>query len=128
MNSESERSAGTISSDMRAIWAGALLLCYLIGTAALLVARIGTVGIDIVLWHCVVLAAVAATIVVPRTPPWVRLWTPLVLLLFLYSELPALIAAAGHQNTMDPLILGWEQAIFGANLPGPGPPACPPPR
>ena len=82
-------------------------------TAALLIARIGTVGTDVVLWHCAVLAAVAATLVVPRTPTWVRLWTPLVLLLFLYSELPALIAAAGHRDTMDPLILRWEQSLFG---------------
>ena len=97
---------------MRGIWAGALLTCYL--AATLLVLLLGNpVRTDVALPHAILLVAVAIATWVPRVPAWVRHWTPLASLLFLYSELPALIAAAGHVATQDRLVLAWEQAVFG---------------
>lgn len=34
-------------------------------------------------------------------------------LLFLYTELPALIAAIGHDGPFDATVIAWEQALFG---------------
>ena len=112
MNAESGvlRSTGITSSDMRAIWPGALVTAYLAATTALLAAR----GVaDRALWLHLLLLGVTAGSLLRGTPGWVRGWLPLALLFLLYSELPALIEAAGHRQSLDALVIGWEQAIFG---------------
>lgn len=116
MNAESSRlrSTGMTASDMRAIWPGALLVVYLAGSGVLLLAGNVRVGVGATAVHFGVLLAVAATTWMPSTPSWLRSWAPLLLLLFLYSEMPVLIQAAGHTETLDPVVIGWEQALFGA--------------
>ena len=115
MNAESWRlrSTGMTSSDMRAIWAGALLSVYLVATAILLLAghaRVSTRGIAL---HLALLAWAAAATWLAGAPRWLRMWTPILMLLFLYSELPLLIRAAGHVRSFDAVVMQWEQAIFG---------------
>jgi membrane-associated phospholipid phosphatase len=116
MNAESSRlrSTGMTSSDMRAIWPGALLVVYLAGSGVLLLAGNVHVGVGATAVHFGVLLAVAATTWMPSTPSWLRSWAPLLLLLFLYSEMPVLIQAAGHTETLDAAVIGWEQALFGS--------------
>ena len=63
--------------------------------------------------HLAVLAAIAAATWLPVVPPWLRRWAPLMALLFLYTELPLLIRAAGHQRFLDPTVIRWERALFG---------------
>ena len=63
--------------------------------------------------HIAVLAAVAAATWLPVVPPWLRRWAPLMSLLFLYTELPLLIRAAGHHSFFDPTVIRWERALFG---------------
>ena len=114
MNAESSRlrSTGTTSSDMRAIWAGALLVVYLSATGLLLLighSRAPSVGIVL---HFAVLVAIAAATWLRIVPRWLRDWAPLIALLFLYSEIPMLISAAGHTRLFDPTVMSWEQAIF----------------
>ena len=41
-------------------------------------------------------------------------WMPLLLLLFFYSEMPALIQAAGHADGFDADVIRIEQALFGS--------------
>ena len=115
MNAESpERpSTGMTSSDMRAIWPGALLVVYLAATALLLLFGRGRVSAAAIVLHLAVLAAIAGATWLPSVPPWLRAWSPLMALLFLYSEMPALIAAAGHQRLYDPTVVQWEHALFG---------------
>jgi len=61
------------------------------------------------------LVALAASVVATFGPvrPWLRRWLPLLLVLFLYAELPLLIAAAGHAAPYDSIVTGWELTLFG---------------
>jgi len=115
MNSESSRlrSTGMTTTDMSAIWPGALLVVYLAATGILLLigrARVLPVGIAL---HFGVLVGVAAATWLKPVPRWLRLWTPLLSLLFLYSEMPMLITAAGHNGFFDATVVRWEGALFG---------------
>lgn len=64
--------------------------------------------------HFAVLAAIAATTWLKIVPGWLRMWAPLIVLLFLYSEIPVLIGAAGHGRLFDMKVIQWERAIFGS--------------
>lgn len=116
MNAESSRlrSIETTSSDMRAIWSGALLVVYLAVTGILLVVGHSRVTPTAMTLHFAVLAAIAATTWLKVVPGWLRLWAPLIVLLFLYSEMPVLIGAAGHGRLFDMKVIQWERAIFGS--------------
>jgi len=59
------------------------------------------------------LAAIAAATWTPRASASMRVLLPLFALPFLYAELPALIAAAGHQGTFDATVIQWESRLFG---------------
>jgi membrane-associated phospholipid phosphatase len=99
---------------MRAIWAGALLVVYLAATGLLLLlghSRVATVGLAL---HFAVLGAIAVATWHPIVPRWLRAWAPLFALLFLYTEMPMLIRAAGHVRFFDAEVVQWEHAIFGA--------------
>ena len=98
---------------MRAISPGALLACYLAAGAILLVAgheRVYAGGITV---HVLVTATVIAATFAPRVPTWLRAWTPLLALLFLYTELPMLIRATGHGRFFDMTVISWETRLFG---------------
>lgn len=99
---------------MRAIWPGALLVVYLAGSGVLLLTGDDRVSAAAVAVHFAVLFAVAAATWSPSLPSWLRAWAPLFLLLFLYSEMPVLIQAAGHVATLDATVIDWERAMFGA--------------
>ncbi|HEU4997048.1 MAG TPA: phosphatase PAP2 family protein [Gemmatimonadaceae bacterium] len=99
---------------MRAIWAGKLLVVYLTVTGALLLlghARVAAFDIAV---HFAVLTFIAATVAVTALPATLRLWAPLLVLLFLYAEIPRLIQAAGHTGQYDDAVMGWELAVFHA--------------
>jgi membrane-associated phospholipid phosphatase len=94
-----------MSSDIRAIWPGALLTVYLSSIGALfLVSRARPSGAAMTA-HFGVLAFVALATWLPRTPARLRRWAPMLTLLFLY--------AVGHTNTRDLIVIGWEQSLFG---------------
>jgi membrane-associated phospholipid phosphatase len=115
MNSESRRlrSTGRISSDIVAIWPGALLCVYLtMGVVLLLLGRARVPGAALAV-HVSVLVAIAAATWLPVVPSWLRRWAPLMSLLFLYTELPLLIRAAGHDTFFDPTVIRWESSLFG---------------
>jgi len=98
---------------MRAIWPGALLVGYLAATGILLIvgrARVPPAGIAL---HFGVLAAIAAATWLKLVPRWLRLWAPLIALLFLYTEMPMLIRAAGHLTLFDATVIRWERALLG---------------
>jgi membrane-associated phospholipid phosphatase len=116
MNAESSRlrSTGTTSSDMRAIWAGALLVVYLAVTGILLIVGHSRVLSSALILHFVMLAVIASATWVRGVPRWLRLWAPLLSLLFLYSEIPNLIQAAGHARLFDMKVIQWERLMFGA--------------
>jgi membrane-associated phospholipid phosphatase len=98
---------------MSAIWPGALLVVYLTATGILLlIGRARVPALDLVLHFVLLLAMIVATWL-PPVPHWLRLWAPLLVLLFLYSEIPTLIAAAGHESALDSTVVAWERAIFG---------------
>jgi membrane-associated phospholipid phosphatase len=99
---------------MRAIWPGALLIVYLAGSGLLLLAGDARVRAGAIAIHFAVLFGVTAVTWVPTLPAWLRAWMPLFLLLFLYSEMPVLIQAAGNADTRDAVVVGWEQAMFGS--------------
>jgi membrane-associated phospholipid phosphatase len=61
--------------------------------------------------HVLVLAICLTTTFGPGRH-WLRRWLPMLLILFLYAELPLLIAAAGHTGTYDAEVTLWEQRIF----------------
>ena len=107
------RSTGRISRDIVAIWPGALLCVYLILGAMLLILGRNRVPPMALVVHVAVLAAIAAATWLPVVPAWLKRWAPLMSLLFLYTELPLLIRAAGHQTFFDPAVIGWERALFG---------------
>jgi membrane-associated phospholipid phosphatase len=115
MNAESPRLPSTeiTSRDIGAIWSGALLVVYLAGTGLLF---IGAQGGDapIVLLHFGVLTAIAVATWSARVPVWLRLWAPLMTLLFLYSEIPALLRALGHTSLYDSTVMQWEHTVFGS--------------
>jgi membrane-associated phospholipid phosphatase len=111
--SSRRRTTGVISNDMRAIWAGVLLIGYLVWTGILLTVGARRARPADLLVHSALLLAVAAATWIRATPRWLRLWTPLLALLFLYSELPGLIRAVGHVGFFDERVLGWEAALFG---------------
>lgn len=115
MNSESRRlrSTGRISSDIIAIWPGALLCVYLVaGTMLLLLGRTRVPAAALGV-HIAVLVAIASATWLPVVPHWLRRWAPLLSLLFLYTELPLLIRAAGHDSFFDPIVIRWEATMFG---------------
>ena len=64
MNAESSRlrSTGMTSSDMRAIWPGALLVVYLAGSGVLLLIGGGRASIGATALHFAVLFAMAGTV------------------------------------------------------------------
>jgi len=99
---------------MRAIWSGALLVVYLAVTGMLLLLGGSRVTPGAMILHFAVLAAIAATTWLKIVPGWLRLWAPLIVLLFLYSEMPVLIGAAGHDQLFDMKVIQWERAIFGS--------------
>lgn len=116
MNAESSRPrfTGTTSSDISAIWPGALLVVYLGATGILLVmgrARVTPPGF---LMHFSVLAAIGAATWLPMAPRWLQRWAPLLVLLFLYAEMPMLIRAVGHSRFFDPVVMSWERTLFGS--------------
>ena len=98
---------------MRAIWAGALLVVYLAATGLLLLigySRVPSAGLAL---HFAVLGALAVATWHPIVPRWLRAWAPLLALLFLYTEMPMLIRAAGHVRLFDAEVMQWERALFG---------------
>ncbi|MGH7678158.1 MAG: phosphatase PAP2 family protein [Gemmatimonadaceae bacterium] len=97
---------------MRAIWPGALLVVYLGATGALLLVGWARISVADVALHFGVLGAIAAATWISRLPRWIRDWAPLLALLFLYTEMPALIRAAGHEQMFDATALRWETAAF----------------
>jgi membrane-associated phospholipid phosphatase len=99
---------------MRAISPGALLACYLAATAVILVLGHDRVYAGGIVVHLLVLAAVLAATFSSRVPPWLQAWTPLIALLFLYTELPMIIRATGHGQFYDATVISWETKIFGA--------------
>jgi membrane-associated phospholipid phosphatase len=99
---------------MRAIWPGALLSVYLGATLVVLLIGYARVDASAIGIHIALLAIVSAATWLAALPRWLRRWTPLLVLLFLYSELPALIRAAGHVTFFDAMIVDWEQLLFGA--------------
>src|SRR5437868_1562458 len=115
MNAERPRPPSTVitSRDIGAIWSGALLVVYLGATGFLF---IGAKGDDaaIVLLHFAVLAAIALATWSARVPLWLRLWAPMLTLLFLYSEIPAFLRATGHTGPFDSTVMRWEHAVFGS--------------
>jgi len=115
MNAASSRLrfTGMTSSDMLAIWPGTLLVVYLSATSVVLLAGRDRVSALAILAHIAVLLAMGAVTFVRSVPAWLRSWAPLLLLLFLYSEMPAIIAAAGHAGLRDAPVIAWEAALFG---------------
>jgi membrane-associated phospholipid phosphatase len=115
MNAEISRllSTGRTSSDMRAIWPGALLVGYLAITSLLVLIGWSRVPAGGVILHVGVLLAIAATTWLSKVPRWLHSWAPLMALLFLYSEMPLLILAAGHRELYDATVIAWERALFG---------------
>jgi membrane-associated phospholipid phosphatase len=98
---------------MIAIWPGALFCAYLSVTALLLAFGAGPtpwVGLGI---HLLALTIAAITTWTPLVRPWLQRWLPMLLILFLYAELPLLITAAGHASVFDATVVGWERALFG---------------
>jgi len=88
-------------------------VCYVAGGAVLLVVGRERAPGGALAAHLLLLAALVIATFVPAVPRWLRPWTPLLALLFLYSEMPLLIAAAGHDSVRDVTVIGWEQALFG---------------
>jgi len=90
MNSASSRlrSTGIISTDMSAIWPGALLVVYLGVTGILLLSGHSRLTLFGIAWHFALLAALAAATWLGIVPRWLRAWAPLLALLSLYAEMP----------------------------------------
>jgi len=97
---------------MRAIWAGKLLAVYLTATGALLLVGHSRVSATAIALHFAILGFIAATTVSPAMPAPLRLWAPLIVLLFLYTEIPQLIQAAGHTRQFDEVVMRWELTVF----------------
>jgi membrane-associated phospholipid phosphatase len=88
-------------------------VCYLAAAAVLLVFGRERVPAGGIVVHLAVLSTVAVATWWGRIPGWLRAWTPLLALLFLYSELPMLIRATGHGQFYDFTVISWETAMFG---------------
>lgn len=86
---------------------------YLWATSVLLIVGRQHVPGGVIIAHTGVLGAIAAATWAPRVPAWLRAWAPLMSLLFLYSELPMLIRAAGHLQFFDMAVISWESGLFG---------------
>ena len=99
---------------MRAIWADALLVVYLVATSVVLLVGWRRVPPVAIVLHLAVLVAMAAAAWLRVVPRWLAMWAPLIALLFLYTELPALIAAAGHARFFDADVMRWEGGVFGS--------------
>jgi len=102
-----------MESDITAIWADALLIVYLSCTAIVLLAGRAHTTVTAVGVHLGVLAVMLGVTFLPRVPLWLRRWAPLVALLFLYTEIPALLRAAGQTHLFDAAVLRWDEALFG---------------
>lgn len=117
MKAESSRlrSTETTSSDITAIWPGGLLCVYLVLTGIVLLAGGDRVASSALAMHLAALIAIAAATWWPAVPQWLRVCAPLVALLFLYSEVPTLIAATGmgRDALLDSTVIEWERALFG---------------
>lgn len=87
-------------------------MCYLALTTVVLILGRAHVYSGGVVAHVAVLGTIATATWHPRVPPWLRAWTPLIALLFLYTELPMLIRAAGHGRFYDGTVISWESALF----------------
>src|SRR3989338_8274710 len=100
------------STDMRAIWTGPLVLGYLAAGGLLLLAGKEPLG-----WgaasHATAMIVLSVATWHRAVPRWLRSWAPLCAILFLYAEVPLLIAAAGHTREFDPQVIRWEQVLFG---------------
>lgn len=90
-----------------------MLVVYLAATTAVLLVGAARVPAAPIAIHVAVLAAFAGCTWAPMLPAWLRRWAPLMALLFLYTELPSLIRAAGHTSLLDATVIAWEQALFG---------------
>ena len=114
MNAASSRLrfTGVTSSDMAAIWPGTLLVVYLMATGIMLLIGHERVSALAITAHFTALGANAATTWMGGVPGWLRSWAPLLLLLFLYSEMPAIIAAVGHLSLQDAQVIAWEASLF----------------
>lgn len=88
-------------------------MCYLAAGTVLLVLGRDRVYAGGFLVHVLVLAAMAVATFSRRVPAWLTAWAPLIALLFLYTELPMLIRAAGHGQFYDMTVMSWETRIFG---------------
>src|SRR5262245_27428587 len=93
MNAESSvlRSTGTTSSDMRAIWASKLLAVYLAATGVLLLIGHSRVSTAVIALHFAILGFIATAAFSTAIPGALRVWAPLIVLLFLYAEIPQLL-------------------------------------
>jgi membrane-associated phospholipid phosphatase len=114
MNAASSRLrfTGVTSSDMAAIWPGTLLVVYLTATGVMLLIGHDRVSALAITAHFTALAVIATTTWMRGVPGWLRSWAPLLLLLFLYSEMPAIIAAVGHSSLQDAQVIAWEASLF----------------
>lgn len=88
-------------------------MCYLGITGLLLLWGSSRAPVGGVVAHLVILATIAIATFHSRIPSILRAWTPLLALLFLYSELPMLIRATGHGRFFDMTVISWETALFG---------------
>jgi membrane-associated phospholipid phosphatase len=78
----------------------------------LIAGRSRVATLDVAL-HVALLTAIAGATWISPVPGWLRLWAPLMTLPFLYAEMPAVIAAAGHSQLLDARVMDWEHLIFG---------------
>lgn len=86
---------------------------YLAATAVFLAIRGNPPYRGGLLAHLLVLAAIAVATFSGRVPAWLRAWTPMLSILFLYVELPMLIRATGYGTFFDQTVISWETALFG---------------
>lgn len=98
---------------MSAISPGALLAGYLALTGVVLFTGRDRIYAGGLLAHVGVLVAVGVATWAPGVPRWLRAWTPLLTLLFLYAEIPLLIRAIGHRDLYDVTVISWEARLFG---------------
>jgi membrane-associated phospholipid phosphatase len=102
-----------MESDITAIWADALLIVYLSCTALLLIVGHARVSTSAIALHAAVLAGLVAAAFAQGTPGWLRRWAPLIVLIFLYAEIPTLLRAADQSRLFDAAVMRWEAALFG---------------
>lgn len=88
------------------------MVCYLAAGTLLLVLGRDRVYAGGFVVHLLVLVAMAVATFTRRVPMWLTAWAPLIALLFLYTELPMLIRAAGHGQFFDMTVMSWETRVF----------------